>query len=117
MLPGISSEFQKSHQASWLGTAYAASLYAFYSTQAIHSRYLLATCTFTPLYGRLCNVMGRRGANQAAVLFAGLGTLCCGMSSNMEMLIAARFLGGLGGGGIMTTATYVLSVVPAPLRC
>ncbi|EKM56125.1 uncharacterized protein PHACADRAFT_184826 [Phanerochaete carnosa HHB-10118-sp] len=90
LLPGISSEFKKSHQASWLGTAY-----------------LLAICTFTPLYGRLCNVMGRRGANQTAVFFAGLGTLCCGLSSNMEMLIAARFLGGLGGGGIVTTATII----------
>ncbi|ETW85103.1 major facilitator superfamily, partial [Heterobasidion irregulare TC 32-1] len=92
VLPGISSEFQKSNQASWLGTAY-----------------LLATCTFTPLYGRLCNVMGRRGANQTAVFFAALGTLACGLSSNMSMLIAARFLGGLGGGGIYTTATIITS--------
>lgn len=55
-------------------------------------RYLLATCVFTPLYGRLCNVMGRRGANQLAILFAGLGNLACGLSGNMEMLIAARFV-------------------------
>lgn len=68
-------------------------------------RYLLATCTFTPLYGRLSDVMGRRGANQAAVVFMGLGTLACGLSPNMEVLVAARFLGGLGGGGITTTAT------------
>ena len=84
-------------------------------------RYLLATSTFTPLYGRLCNVLGRRGANQTAVFFAALGTLACGFSTNMEMLIAARFvriqtsivytvltalqLAGLGGGGIFTTAT------------
>ncbi|KAM5542022.1 hypothetical protein V8D89_004332 [Ganoderma adspersum] len=92
LLPSISSDFNKAHQASWLGTAY-----------------LLATCTFTPLYGRLSNVMGRRGANQAAVFFAGLGTLACGFSTNMETLIAARFLGGLGGGGIFTTATIITS--------
>ncbi|KAI0668302.1 vacuolar amino acid permease [Trametes maxima] len=92
LLPSISSDFNKAHQASWLGTAY-----------------LLATCTFTPLYGRLCNVMGRRGANQLAVFFAGLGTVACGFSSNMEMLIAARFLGGIGGGGIYTTATIIAS--------
>ncbi|KAI0074691.1 MFS general substrate transporter [Panus rudis PR-1116 ss-1] len=111
LLPGISSDFQKSEQASWLGTAY-----------------LLATCTFTPLYGRLCNVLGRRGANQTAVLFAALGTLACGFSTNMETLIAARFvrdylmntearemtfylpkLAGIGGGGIFTTATIITS--------
>ncbi|KAI0956555.1 hypothetical protein AcW1_005206 [Taiwanofungus camphoratus] len=92
LLPSISSDFNRSHQASWLGTAY-----------------LLATCTFTPLYGRLCNVMGRRGANQMAVLLAMLGTAACGFSSNMETLIAARFLGGLGGGGIFTTAAIITS--------
>lgn len=36
--------------------------------------------------------MGRRGANQTAVVFAALGTLACGMSKNMETLIAARFV-------------------------
>ncbi|GAW03957.1 vacuolar amino acid permease [Lentinula edodes] len=92
MLPSISSEFQKSHQASWLGTAY-----------------LLATSTFTPLYGRLANVLGRRGAAQVAVLFTGLGTVACGLSTNMEMLIASRFLAGIGGGGINTIATIIVS--------
>ena len=88
------------------------------------SSFLLATCTFTPLYGRLCNVMGRRGANQTAVIFAGLGTLACGLSPSMNFLIAARFvrtkrplcsvadirfqLTGIGGGGVFTTALYVL---------
>ncbi|KAL0565273.1 hypothetical protein V5O48_016753, partial [Marasmius crinis-equi] len=71
--------------------------------------YLLATSTFTPLYGRLSNVMGRRGAAQLAVLFAGLGTLACGLSTSMEMLIVSRFVAGMGGGGIMTIATIVVS--------
>ena len=57
-----------------------------------NASYLLATCTFTPLYGRLCNVMGRRGANRAAVLFCAFGTLACGLSQNMPMLIASRFV-------------------------
>ncbi|KAJ6548100.1 MFS general substrate transporter [Mycena vulgaris] len=92
MIPSISSEFQKFHQASWLGTAY-----------------LLATCTFTPLYGRLCNVMGRRGANQTAILFAAVGTVGCGLARNMESLILARFIAGIGGGGIFTTSTIIVS--------
>jgi MFS family permease len=69
--------------------------------------------------------MGRKGANQTAVTLAGVGTLACGLSNSMEMLIVARFvryhsilfpptqydpimqtkIGGLGGGGIVTTAT------------
>ncbi|KAK4701613.1 hypothetical protein P7C70_g4616, partial [Phenoliferia sp. Uapishka_3] len=50
LLTSISSEFDSANEASWLGTSY-----------------LLATATFTPLYGRLSNVLGRRGANQLAV--------------------------------------------------
>lgn len=92
LLPSISSEFNKSNQASWLGTSY-----------------LLSTCTFTPLYGRLCNVLGRRGANQTAVVLLALGTLACGLSNDMSVLIAARFFSGMGGGGIVTTATIITS--------
>jgi len=54
--------------------------------------YLLATCTFTPLYGRLCNVLGRRGANRTALIFAAAGCVMCGLSQSMEMLIVARFV-------------------------
>ena len=36
--------------------------------------------------------MGRRGANQTAVMFAGLGTLACGLSPSMNFLVAARFV-------------------------
>ncbi|KAJ6500868.1 major facilitator superfamily domain-containing protein [Mycena sanguinolenta] len=92
MMPSISSDFQKFHQASWLGTAY-----------------LLATCTFTPLYGRLCNVMGRRGANHTAIVFAAVGTIGCGLARNMESLIAARFIAGIGGGGLFTTSSIIVS--------
>ncbi|CAE6529005.1 unnamed protein product [Rhizoctonia solani] len=92
LITSISSEFNQSNQASWLGTSF-----------------LLATCTFTPLYGRLCNVLGRRGANQTAVMFAAVGTLACGLSNRLDVLIAARFLSGMGGGGIFTTASIITS--------
>ncbi|KAF9517954.1 hypothetical protein BS47DRAFT_1290213 [Hydnum rufescens UP504] len=92
LLGSISSEFKASHQASWLGTAF-----------------LLASCTFTPLYGRLCHVMGRRGANQMAVVFTGLGTLGCGLSTTMPILIASRFFTGFGAGGLLTTGSIIVS--------
>ncbi|KAK2460722.1 hypothetical protein APHAL10511_007192 [Amanita phalloides] len=94
MLASISSEFEKSHQASWLGTSY-----------------LLATCTFTPLYGRLCDALGRRGANHIALFFAASGILLCGFSTNLEMLIMSRFLCGIGGGGLLTTSSLPRIVV------
>lgn len=59
--------------------------------RALH-RYLLAVCTFTPLYGRLCDVLGRRRANQLAVGATALGTIACAFSRDMKMLVAARFV-------------------------
>ncbi|KAF9232240.1 major facilitator superfamily domain-containing protein [Melanogaster broomeanus] len=92
VLPSISSEFNASNQASWLGTSY-----------------LLAGCTFTPLYGRLSDVLGRRNANQLAVCMAAMGTLLCGCSHSMNMLIFARFLAGMGGGGLSATCSIITS--------
>lgn len=57
--------------------------------------YLLATCTFTPLYGRLSDVMGRGRANKLAIFFAAVGILACGLSNSMQMLIISRFVSAL----------------------
>jgi len=85
-MSSISSEYQAANQAAWLGTAF-----------------LLAASTFTPLYGRLCTVLGRRGAQQVALTFTSLGILMSGLAWNMESLIAARFITGIGGGGLFVT--------------
>lgn len=96
VLPSISSEFNKSNQASWLGTrsGLLTRLHIQYAIKLTghNYSYLLSTCTFTPLYGRLCNVLGRRVANQTAVVLLAIGTLACGLSSDMTLLIAARFV-------------------------
>ena len=93
MLPSISSDFNKSNEASWLGTSWAPRVFhTSLLPLTAQNRYLLATCSFTPLYGRLSNVLGRKRANQTALFFAGLGVLMCGLSTNMEMLIVARFV-------------------------
>ncbi|KAF8343847.1 major facilitator superfamily domain-containing protein [Cantharellus anzutake] len=91
LLNSISSDFTSSHLVGWLGTSY-----------------LLATCSFNPLYGRLCDAMGRRGANQTALVLHVLGLLGCGLSRNMETLIAAHFLAGIGGGGLVTTTQVII---------
>lgn len=55
-------------------------------------RYLLSTCTFTPLYGRLCTILGRRAACQTALLATAVGTFLCGISGGMVELTVARFV-------------------------
>lgn len=52
--------------SSWIGTSY-----------------LLSVCAFTPLYGRLCDIIGRRASCLIAGSLFGVGTVLCGLASNM----------------------------------
>jgi MFS family permease len=79
------------------------------------SGYLIATAACQPLSGRLTDIYGRRaGALVSNVLFAA-GTLLCGLSTNIWMMIAGRVISGLGGGGLTAISTFVSSDL-VPLR-
>ncbi|KNE99031.1 hypothetical protein PSTG_07682 [Puccinia striiformis f. sp. tritici PST-78] len=90
LMSSISSDFGASNQISWLASAY-----------------LLSTSATGALYGKLADLLGRRRSNLIALGFFTLGTLGCGLSSNMTQLIFSRFLAGCGGGGIMTTSSII----------
>ncbi|KAG9034702.1 hypothetical protein FRB95_012887 [Tulasnella sp. JGI-2019a] len=85
LLTSIGSHFDRAHQSSWLGSAY-----------------LLSVCCFTPLYGRLSDIIGRKGAMLLALFLFTTGTLLCGLAPSMNTLIAARAVAGMGGGGVFT---------------
>ncbi|KAG6851152.1 hypothetical protein C0991_009568 [Blastosporella zonata] len=38
-----------------------------------------------------------------------LGVLGCGLSQSMEMLVFSRFLSGIGGGGLLTVGSIIIS--------
>ncbi|KDR83544.1 hypothetical protein GALMADRAFT_54931 [Galerina marginata CBS 339.88] len=84
LLTPIGSEFNASNQSSYIGTSY-----------------LLSVCCFTPLYGRLADILGRKGAMLLALSLFGSGTIFCGMAPSMNALIAARAVAGMGGGGLV----------------
>ncbi|KAJ7904358.1 major facilitator superfamily domain-containing protein [Mycena olivaceomarginata] len=86
LLTPIGSDFNKSNQASYIGTSY-----------------LLSLCCFTPLYGRLADILGRKGAMLLALFLFGSGTVICGMVPSMETLILARALAGMGVSTIVVT--------------
>ncbi|PWN54435.1 MFS general substrate transporter [Violaceomyces palustris] len=100
LLNSISSSFNASEQAAWLG-----------------SSYLLSVCCFTPIYGRLADILGRKKCMLVALSFFTIGTLLCGMSTSMNMLIASRAIAGMGGGGLTTTSSVIMSdLVPLKNR-
>jgi len=92
LLTPIGSSFNASNQTSWLGTSY-----------------LLSVCVFTPIYGRLADIAGRRAAHLTAITFFTLGTIGCAAAPTMGWLIGARALAGVGGGGINTVGVIIMT--------
>ena len=77
--------------------------------------YLLASTIATAIVGKLGDLFGRKAVFQAAVVFFLLGSVLCGLSGSMTMLVASRALQGIGGGAIIVTAMAVIGEV-IPLR-
>lgn len=92
LLGKISSSFHASEKSAWIG-----------------STYLLSVCTTAPLYGRLCDSIGcKRSLSIALVLFT-IGTFLCGSAASMTQFLAARTIAGIGGGGLTTIGSVVMT--------
>jgi EmrB/QacA subfamily drug resistance transporter len=97
-LPTIVADLGDAGRQSWVVTSY-----------------LLASTIVTALVGKLGDVYGRKRVFQAAVVFFVIGSICCGLAQSMTMLVGARALQGIGGGGITVTASALIGEV-VPLR-
>ncbi|EPQ56288.1 hypothetical protein GLOTRDRAFT_105236 [Gloeophyllum trabeum ATCC 11539] len=85
------------------------------NTSWIASGYVLTVTSFQPLYGKLSDIFGRKPCLLTAYVFFGVGCLLCGVAKDMYWLIAARAMSGIGGGGILTVGSIIVSDV-VPLR-
>ncbi|WP_062215243.1 MDR family MFS transporter [Streptomyces sp. NBRC 109706] len=76
--------------------------------------YLLAMSASTPIWGKLGDLYGRKGAYMSSVVVFLIGSILCGMAQDMTQLIVFRALQGLGAGGLMVGALSVIGVLVAP---
>jgi EmrB/QacA subfamily drug resistance transporter len=76
--------------------------------------YLLASTASTALYGKLSDIYGRKPLYQIAITLFLVGSILCGAAQNMEMLIGARAIQGLGGGGLLVVAFAIIGDVIPP---
>ncbi|MCC6500496.1 MAG: MFS transporter [Anaerolineales bacterium] len=74
----------------------------------VFSAFMLASTTTVPLYGKLSDIYGRRKLYVFAMALFLLGSLFCGMATNLTQLIFARALQGIGAGGIMPLAFILI---------
>src|SRR3984885_2892323 len=96
-LPTIGRQFRDVSSLSWVITAY-----------------LLASTAVAPVFGTLSDIYGRKAMIIAAMSLFIVGSVMCAVAPNMPMLIVARGLQGLGGGGIMPIVQTVISDVVTP---
>jgi len=79
--------------------------------------YLLTATAVTPLYGKFSDSHGRRVTMLIGIVVFIVGSIACALAPTMIILILARGLQGLGGGGLIALAqTIVADLVPPKER-
>lgn len=73
----------------------------------VANAYVLASTAVQPLFGQAANIFGRRSLTIVSVLLFMLGSGIAGGATNINMLIAARTIQGIGGGGIITLGEII----------
>jgi EmrB/QacA subfamily drug resistance transporter len=96
-LPTIGRQFHDVSNLAWVITAY-----------------LLASTAVAPVFGTLSDIYGRRAMIIVALSLFMVGSLICAVAPNLTILILARGLQGLGGGGIMPLVQTMISDIMLP---
>ena len=99
-LPRLASVFGASLEAvSWVALAY-----------------LLAFAAFLPIFGRLCEMFGRKLLYLIGYLLFTVATVLCGTAPSLEWLLACRALQGVGGAMLGANSIAILAAATGPDR-
>ena len=90
-LPAMAASFGEVQRISWVVIGY-----------------LVANTIAAPVYGRLADMFGRRQLMQVAIALFCAASVLCALSTSLPMLVFARVLQGLGGGGLMTLSQALI---------
>ena len=83
----------------------------------VTTAYILASTITLPVYGKLGDLIGRKGLFIAAISIFIAGSIVGGLADPMTQLIVGRAIQGLGGGGLMILPQAIIAdVVPARER-
>lgn len=96
-LPKIVGELHGLDKMSWAITAY-----------------LLMATVGLPVYGKLGDLLGRKGVFQFAIVVFVVGSALAGWSRTMDQLIAFRALQGVGAGGLMIGVQAIIADIVPP---
>ncbi|GHD59784.1 MFS transporter [Streptomyces mirabilis] len=96
-MPTIVGELGGLQHLSWVVTAYT-----------------LATAASTPIWGKLGDMYGRKGAFMTSIVIFLVGSALSGMAQDMGQLIGFRAVQGLGAGGLMVGVMAIIGDLIPP---
>ncbi|MFF1446265.1 MFS transporter [Streptomyces sp. NPDC058295] len=96
-LPKIVGELRGLDRMSWAITAY-----------------LLTATVGLPVYGKLGDLLGRKGVFQFAIVVFVIGSALAGRARTMDQLIAFRAVQGVGAGGLMIGVQAIIADIVPP---
>ncbi|WP_030679862.1 MDR family MFS transporter [Streptomyces sp. NRRL B-1347] len=76
--------------------------------------YTLATAASTPIWGKLGDMYGRKGAFLTSIVIFLVGSALSGLAQDMGQLIAFRAVQGLGAGGLMVGVMAIIGELVPP---
>ncbi|WP_328961882.1 MDR family MFS transporter [Streptomyces virginiae] len=96
-MPTIVGELGGLEHLSWVVTAYT-----------------LATAASTPIWGKIGDMYGRKGAFLTSIVIFLIGSVLSGMAQDMGQLIGFRAIQGLGAGGLMVGVMAIIGDLIPP---
>ena len=83
----------------------------------VFSIYTMATCVATPIFGKLCDMYGRKRIFIIGVVVFTVGSVLCGSAGSMTQLIWFRLIQGIGNGALVPVVfTIVGDLYDGPQR-
>ncbi|MCU1721147.1 MDR family MFS transporter [Pseudomonas sp. 5P_5.1_Bac1] len=96
-MPAISTQFNDVGLLAW-----------------VISGYMVAMTVATPIYGKLGDLYGRRRMILSGTAIFTLASVFCAAAQNMEQLVLARVLQGIGAGGMVSVSQAILGDLVPP---
>lgn len=96
-MPAISAQFNDVGLLAW-----------------VISGYMVAMTVATPIYGKLGDLYGRRRMILSGTAIFTLASVFCAMAQNMEQLVLARVIQGIGAGGMVSVSQAILGDLVPP---